>query len=197
MKKLLIPACAVLALVACGKNQEPAHSGQPQEPGLSPEQVAAEKTLQMGRTWLVENAKKQGVKTTLSGLQYKVLESGPADGKHPGPQQIVCVNYAGHLIGADKNFDSSYERGIPAAFPSNGLIKGWVEALHMMKPGDKWELYVPSELAYGVRGTPGGPIGPNEPLVFDVQLIKNMNISMDAYMKTYRQNPLLDCSADE
>lgn len=211
MKKLILPALCVLALAACNDKQEPAKPAQSEQSAAKPandvaaqlaakeaqEQALAQKTLIAGQEWLAENAKKDGVKTTKSGLQYKVIKSGPADGKHPGPEQFVCVNYAGHLIGSDKDFDSSYARGIPAAFPSNRLIKGWVEALHMMKPGDKWELYIPTDLAYGARGTGAdGPIGPNEALIFDVELIKNLDISMDEYMKTYAKNPLLDCSAD-
>ncbi|MEX1250067.1 MAG: FKBP-type peptidyl-prolyl cis-trans isomerase [Hyphomonas sp.] len=114
------------------------------------------------------------VKKTRSGLQYTVLASGDAAGKSPVNGQFVQVHYEGRLAETGALFDSSYERGDPEAFPSNGLIDGWVEALAMMKPGDRWMLYIPSDLAYGAQGTPGGPIPPNAPLQFEVELISVM-----------------------
>lgn len=114
------------------------------------------------------------VKTTDSGLQYVVLASGDPAGKSPVNGQFVLVHYEGRLADTGALFDSSYERGDPEAFPSNGLIDGWVEALAMMKPGDRWMLYIPAELGYGAQGTPGGPIPPNAPLQFEVELISVM-----------------------
>ncbi len=108
---------------------------------------------------------------TASGLQYIVLDSGDAKGVSPKPGQMVTVHYAGRLASTNRVFDSSIERGEPAVFPSDRLIKGWVEALAMMKPGDRWFLYIPAGLGYGETGTPGGPIPPNADLVFEVQLI--------------------------
>ncbi|MCF6291948.1 MAG: FKBP-type peptidyl-prolyl cis-trans isomerase [Robiginitomaculum sp.] len=131
--------------------------------------------------------------TAESGLQYKVLASGPEDGISPTPGQIVCVHYRGTFTSGEE-FDSSYSRNLPTAFPSNGVIAGWVEALAMMRPGDKWQLTIPPELAYGSTGTPGGSIGPDETLMFDVELLKVLDISMQEYMQTYRMNPTLDCS---
>lgn len=118
--------------------------------------------------FLVENAKKPGVKTTESGLQYKVLKSG--DGPSPKAEDTVTVHYRGTLTDGTE-FDSSYKRGQPATFPVNGVIAGWTEALQLMQVGDRWQLVIPSELAYGERGTPGGPIGPNATLVFEVELL--------------------------
>ncbi|WP_291204943.1 FKBP-type peptidyl-prolyl cis-trans isomerase [Hyphomonas sp.] len=114
------------------------------------------------------------VKKTESGLQYVVLASGDPAGKPPVNGQFVLVHYEGRLAETGALFDSSYERGDPEAFPSNGLIDGWVEALGMMKPGDRWMLYIPAELGYGAQGTPGGPIPPNAPLQFEVELISVM-----------------------
>jgi len=131
--------------------------------------------------------------TAESGLQYTVLASGPEDGISPTPGQIVCVHYRGTFTSGEE-FDSSYSRNLPTAFPSNGVIAGWVEALAMMRPGDKWQLTIPPELAYGSTGTPGGSIGPDATLMFDVELLKVLDISMQEYMQTYRMNPTLDCS---
>lgn len=114
------------------------------------------------------------VQKTESGLQYTVLASGDPAGQPPVNGQFVLVHYEGRLADTGALFDSSYERGDPEAFPSNGLIEGWVEALAMMKPGDRWMLYIPSDLAYGEQGTPGGPIPPNAPLQFEVELISVM-----------------------
>ena len=101
------------------------------------------------KKFLEENKKKEGVKTTESGLQYKVLREG--DGISPGPEDYVTVNYRGTFIDG-KEFDSSYKKGEPARVQVDGVIKGWTEALPMMKTGSKWELYVPPDLAYGRRG---------------------------------------------
>jgi peptidylprolyl isomerase len=111
---------------------------------------------------------------TKSGLQYAVLASGDPAGASPVNGQFVLVHYEGRLADSGGLFDSSYARGEPEAFPSNGLIEGWVEALALMKPGDRWMVYVPANLAYGEEGTPGGPIPPNTPLQFEVELISVM-----------------------
>jgi FKBP-type peptidyl-prolyl cis-trans isomerase FklB len=104
---------------------------------------------------------------TESGLQYKILE--PGEGDVPGPADLATVHYRGTLIDGTQ-FDSSYDRGQPATFPVGGVIPGWTEALQMMKPGAKWQLFIPAELAYGERGA-GQDIGPNATLLFDVELI--------------------------
>ena len=98
-----------------------------------------------------------------------MLKSGEGDAK-PTRSDKVTVHYHGTLIDGTV-FDSSVERGTPATFPVGGVIPGWTEALQLMTPGDKWVLYIPSDLAYGERGTPGGPIGPNQALVFEVELL--------------------------
>ncbi|MGV3532261.1 MAG: FKBP-type peptidyl-prolyl cis-trans isomerase [Chthoniobacteraceae bacterium] len=121
-----------------------------------------------GETYLKENGKKEGVKTLPSGLQYKVVKEG--SGKSPKATDTVSVHYRGTLIDGTE-FDSSIKRGEPAEFPVNRVIKGWTEALQLMKEGDKWMLYIPSHLAYGERGA-GGAIGPNETLIFEVELLK-------------------------
>ncbi len=127
----------------------------------------AENNKKAGEAFLAENKKKKGVKTTKSGLQYKVIKSGK--GASPKPTDTVVTHYEGTLING-KVFDSSYKRGKPATFPVNGVIKGWTEALQLMKVGDKWKLYIPSELAYGERGA-GKKIGPNSTLIFDIELL--------------------------
>lgn len=128
---------------------------------------AAEENKQEGETYLAENAQKEGVTTTESGLQYREITSG--DGASPTEEDQVTVHYTGRLIDGTV-FDSSVERGQPATFPVTGVIPGWVEALQLMQVGDKWEITVPSEMAYGAGGT-SGPIGPNETLIFEVELL--------------------------
>jgi FKBP-type peptidyl-prolyl cis-trans isomerase FklB len=120
-----------------------------------------------GEAFLIENAKKEGVKTLPSGLQYRVLKEG--DGKHPTKAEHVVVHYRGTLIDG-REFDSSYKRGEPAKFGVTQVIKGWTEALQLMREGSKWMLYIPWQLAYGDKGS-GKLIGPNETLVFEVELI--------------------------
>ncbi len=128
----------------------------------------AEKNKKEGEAFLTENKKKPGVKTLPSGLQYKVITEGK--GASPKETDTVTVNYRGTLIDGTE-FDSSYKRNEPATFPVKGVIKGWTEALQLMKEGAKWQLFIPSELAYGERGA-GGTIGPNATLIFEVELLK-------------------------
>jgi FKBP-type peptidyl-prolyl cis-trans isomerase FklB len=127
----------------------------------------AEKNLSESKTFLEENKKKEGVKTLPSGLQYKVLTEG--SGKAPKADDTVTVNYRGTLIDGTE-FDSSYKRGQPATFKVNGVIKGWTEALQLMKEGSKWQLFIPPDLGYGERGA-GRNIPPNSTLIFEVELI--------------------------
>ncbi len=128
----------------------------------------AEANLQAGETFLAENAKKDGVKTTASGLQYKVITQG--SGATPTQSDKVSVHYSGTLIDGTE-FDSSYRRGVPAAFGVTQVIPGWTEALMLMPEGSKWEIYVPSQLAYGVGGS-APKIGPNSTLIFEIELLK-------------------------
>lgn len=121
-----------------------------------------------GEAFLTENAKREGIKVTESGLQYEVLESGKGDS--PKASDNVEVHYTGKLIDGTV-FDSSVERGVPASFGVTQVIPGWVEALQLMHGGDKWRLYIPSDLAYGPNGA-GGVIGPNMTLIFDVELLR-------------------------
>jgi len=120
-----------------------------------------------GEKFLAENKAREGVVTTESGLQYEVLKKG--EGETPDANDKVTVHYHGTLLDGTV-FDSSVDRGEPITFPVNGVIKGWTEALQLMKVGDKWKLFIPSELAYGTRGAPP-KIGPNQVLVFEVELL--------------------------
>ncbi|MCK5032736.1 MAG: FKBP-type peptidyl-prolyl cis-trans isomerase [Calditrichia bacterium] len=127
-----------------------------------------EKNMAEGPKFLEENKSKEGVVVLPSGLQYKVLTEGT--GKTPKATDKVKVHYKGTLLNG-KEFDSSYKRNQPTEFPVNGVIKGWTEALLLMKEGSKWMLYIPSDLAYGPRGA-GGDIGPNATLIFEVELLE-------------------------
>ncbi len=130
-------------------------------------QQQAEKNMAQGEAFLAKNAEKEGVVTLPSGLQYKVIKPGTGD--TPESTDKVTTHYRGTLIDGTE-FDSSYARGEPATFPVNGVIAGWTEALLLMKVGAKWQLFIPSELAYGKRGA-GGKIGPNATLIFDIELL--------------------------
>lgn len=121
-----------------------------------------------GEKFLTENAKKPGVVVRPSGLQYKVIKEGT--GASPSKTDVVTTHYRGTSIGG-KEFDSSYSRNEPTSFGVNQVISGWTEALQLMKVGSKWELYIPSNLAYGRQGA-GGDIGPDETLIFEVELLK-------------------------
>lgn len=121
-----------------------------------------------GEEFLAKNAQEEGVHTTASGLQYKVIVD--AEGPKPAATDVVEVNYRGTLING-KEFDSSYNRGVSIEFPLNGVIAGWTEGVQLMSPGAEYRFYIPYNLAYGERGTPGGPIPPFATLIFDVELI--------------------------
>lgn len=127
------------------------------------------KRVEANTTWLADNAKKEGVKATASGLQYKVITEGA--GAAPKPTDTVTVNYDGTLTDGTK-FDSSYDRGEPATFRLDQVIKGWTEGLQLMKEGGKCEFFIPADLGYGSQFRPGSPIPPNSILHFVVELIK-------------------------
>ena len=124
--------------------------------------------LEAGRAFLAENAARPGVVTLESGLQYEVLQ--PGDGPRPGPTSRVTCHYHGTVITGEV-FDSSVQRGQPATFPLNRVIKGWTEALQLMPTGSKWRLYLPPHLAYGEEQV-GSVIGPNSTLIFEVELLR-------------------------
>lgn len=149
MKMLFAALAACLFLGACA--------------GAGPDPAAAE-----GKAFLATNAKAAGVVSLPSGLQYKIIKSGPVTGLKPGAEDEVKVHYEGKLI-SGQVFDSSYERGTPAALPLPALIPAWIEALQLMRPGDVWMLYVPPELGYGDAGA--GDIPPNSTLIFKIELI--------------------------
>jgi peptidylprolyl isomerase/FKBP-type peptidyl-prolyl cis-trans isomerase FklB len=148
--RLVLALAGALILSACAK------------PATSPDGAAA------GKTFLAQNAHAPGVVTTGSGLQYRVLHSGPATGLRPKLADEVKVNYEGKLIDGEV-FDSSYRRGAPVVMTVRDLVPGWREALQLMRPGDEWLLYVPAKLAYGDKGA--GPIPPGAVLVFKLDLV--------------------------
>jgi len=173
---------ALLDADAAAKAVHDAFSGKP--PALTVEEMKAvvariqeqaiqkhgeisKKNLATGEKFLAENTKKEGVKTLDSGLQYKVLIKG--DGEIPKANSTVVAHYEGKLTNGTV-FDSSIKRGSPATFPVNGVIKGWQEALQLMPTGSKWQVFIPANLAYGEKGA-GGSVGPNETLIFDIELI--------------------------
>lgn len=131
------------------------------------QQAQFQGNIEAGEKFLKENAQKEGVITTSSGLQYEVIEEGSGDS--PKATDKVNAHYKGYLIDG-KVFDSSYQRGEPTTFPVNGVIQGWQEALQLMKPGAKWKLYIPHELGYGERGA-GQAIPPYSTLIFEIELI--------------------------
>jgi len=132
------------------------------------QEIKQQESRQQGLKFLSENGKRKEVVTLPSGLQYEVIKEG--NGANPGATDRVKCHYHGTLIDGTV-FDSSVQRGEPAVFPVDGVIKGWVEALQLMQEGSKWRLFVPSELAYGSQGA-GGVIGPDATLIFEVELLK-------------------------
>ncbi|MCK7459688.1 FKBP-type peptidyl-prolyl cis-trans isomerase [Idiomarina aminovorans] len=139
--------------------------------------VLGKKSEEEGKAYLAENAKKEGVQTTDSGLQYEVLEQG--DGIRPSETDMVEVHYEGTLINGEV-FDSSYEREEPTSFPLNRVIPGWTEGLQLMKEGAKYRFVIPAELAYGEREVGGGQIPPNSTLIFTVELLNVQKDELDA-----------------
>ncbi len=139
-------------------------------------QEAAAKNKAEGEAFLADNKSKEGVVTLPSGLQYKILTAGIGP-KPTASDQVVC-NYRGTLLDGTE-FDSSYKRGKPATFGVGQVIKGWTEALQLMPIGSKWQLFIPSSLAYGERGGPGSAIGPNEALIFEVELLSIVDKAKD------------------
>jgi FKBP-type peptidyl-prolyl cis-trans isomerase FklB len=133
---------------------------------MDKQKAMGEKNEADGKKFLDDNKKKDGVKTTASGLQYKVMKEG--NGPQPKASDTVTVDYKGTLIDGTE-FDSSYKRGQPATFPLNGVIKGWTEGLQLMKTGGKYQFFIPSDLAYGPRAM-GTDIAPNSTLIFEVEL---------------------------
>jgi FKBP-type peptidyl-prolyl cis-trans isomerase FklB len=158
-KPLLTDAEAEAAL---GQLQAAVHAKQDAEM-----QKIGEANMKEGEEFLAANKTKDGVVTLPSGLQYKIISQGT--GPKPTAADTVVCNYRGTFINGTE-FDSSYKRGEPATFPVGGVIKGWTEALQLMPVGSKWQLFIPPDLAYGSRGA-GGAIGPNQTLIFDVELI--------------------------
>lgn len=138
-----------------------------QERQMQERLAQAEQGKTEGEKFLAENAKKEGVKATASGLQYKVLTEGK--GTKPTAADRVTVHYKGTLINGEE-FDSSYSRGQPVTFPLGNVIPGWTEGVQLMTPGSKYQFFIPSALAYGERGA-GVKIGPNQTLIFEVELI--------------------------
>lgn len=162
MRKLGISIALILFLSLQACSQEPGNG----QSNFNNKVNDMNDSVDEGKQFLAANAGKDGVVVTASGLQYTVLESG--NGATPGLTDTVVTHYHGTFIDGSV-FDSSVDRGEPLEFPVNGVISGWTEALQLMKEGDKWRLFVPSELAYGERGV--GPIPANTPLIFDVELI--------------------------
>jgi len=131
-------------------------------------QAGGDKAKKAGEKFLAENKKKKGVKTLKSGIQYKVIKEGK--GAKPTAADSVVAHYKGTLVDGTE-FDSSYKRGEPATFGVGQVIKGWQEVLPLMAAGSKWQVFIPSDLAYGEHGA-GGSIGPNETLIFDIELLE-------------------------
>jgi FKBP-type peptidyl-prolyl cis-trans isomerase FklB len=157
-----------------------AFQNQLKEKQMKMQQIKADANKKKGDAFLAENKTKEGVKTTPSGLQYKVVTEG--HGKTPTKESTVKVHYTGTLIDGTK-FDSSRDRNQPAEFGVGQVIKGWTEALQLMKEGDRWMLYIPSDLAYGPRAA-SEVIGPNEVLIFDVELLNVVDKQPEATPKT-------------
>ena len=152
----------------CEPGDAPLHSFEPRERGE--DEDSADYNAALAEAFLQENVEQPCVYETPSGLQYRIERAAGPDNPSPVRGEYVRVHYAGQLLDGTE-FDSSYARGEPAEFPSDRLIAGWVEALPLMRAGEKWTLYIAPELGYGERGTPGGPIPPNAALIFELELL--------------------------
>ncbi|AHF01650.1 membrane protein [Thiomicrospira aerophila AL3] len=130
-------------------------------------QALAEQNLAKGQAFLAENVQQEGIVTLPSGLQYRVIEEG--EGANPTTDDVIIAHYRGELIDGTE-FDSSYNRGIPIQFALANVIPGWQEVIQLMQPGAKWQVFIPSDLAYGLQGA-GSMIGPNETLIFEIHFI--------------------------
>jgi FKBP-type peptidyl-prolyl cis-trans isomerase FklB len=151
-----------------GKQPSPADQQQLQAYARSAGDAMAAHNANAAKEFLAKNAKVKGVVSTASGLEYKILAAGDKQAPPIASTDKVTVEYRGKLMDGTE-FDSSYSRGVPATFPVNGVIKGWQEALVLMKPGAKWQLFIPPELAYGTRGQQKIP--PNSLLIFEVNVL--------------------------
>ena len=186
LSRVLLAAGAAALAASCGARDDAAST---EDTTAAPETATAEferreiasdnpelakANLDASLAFLSENAKKDGVTVTDTGLQYVVLEEGPDGGASPVSTDQVQVHYVGTLKDGGE-FDSSRARGAAATFPLNQVIPGWTEGVQLMSEGDTFRFFVPPDLGYGERGTPGGPIGPNEVLIFEVELIKVQN----------------------
>lgn len=160
MKKIFFYAAAVAVMASCANKQTETTDTQVAEDTVVVEEVVEQQAVFVDTT---------GYTTTASGLKYKVVKEGT--GAMPKAEDTVEVHYTGKLLDGTV-FDSSVERGETISFPLNGVIKGWTEGLQLMKEGAKYEFIIPPYLAYGEHGTPGGPIGPNATLYFEVELFK-------------------------
>ena len=160
MKKIFFYAAAVAVMASCANKQSETTDTQVAEDTVVVEEVVEQQAVFVDTT---------GYTTTASGLKYKVVKEGT--GAMPKAEDTVEVHYTGKLLDGTV-FDRSVERGETISFPLNGVIKGWTEGLQLMKEGAKYEFIIPPYLAYGERGTPGGPIGPNATLYFEVELFK-------------------------
>lgn len=159
MMRNAVILAVVLALAACSPKSDGAKT-----PGV------AQAQSETSKAFMTKVGKEAGVVVLPSGLAYKIVRSGPTTGLKPQLTDEVKVHYEGKLADG-RVFDSSYERGQPAAMPLRGLVPGWQEALQLMRPGDEWVLYVPSNLGYGEDGAGGGDIPPGSPLTFRIELI--------------------------
>ena len=167
MKDALVDSSKrILSEKACDSTMR-AFQNEMTDKQMAASRAQGDKNKAEGEAFLAQNKTQQGVITLPDGLQYKVIKEGT--GPKPKASQTVSVNYRGTLLNGNE-FDSSYKRGEPATFPCSGLIKGWTEALQLMKVGSKWQLWIPSDLAYGERGA-GGVIPPNATLVFEMELL--------------------------
>ena len=167
-KRLVIVLAPIALLAACATG--PSLPAAPDYSTISPALDASAQWQAGQQVYLDWNGAQPGWSTTASGLQYKRTSEANPDGAQPGETDTVLVHYAGRLINGSE-FDSSYDRGQPAEFGLDQVIPGWTEGLGLMPVGGKYRFWIPGELAYGEKGTPGGPIGPNATLVFDVELL--------------------------